>query len=617
MSLKEYIVPNWSAAPSAPASSPFYLEVVREGAVVATCPLTKATHFVGRNADVCDIVAEHPSLSRQHAALQFGQNNALFVMDLGSAQGTKVNKKPIAPHEFVLVHVGDILSFAASTRLYIVNGPEDLRPEEYDSANVQAYRASLVQRSERAASRQAAEAREEEAEASRRNEGASWGFGEDAVNDDTEADEDDEQENKNLPDYIKNDENYARKYGEKFSSSVRDGDVHEKDRAVLEKIRAKERKIQNMQEENKKIYMKERSQDAGLTEGQEAAVARNDKRIEALKAEIEELEYSINLKNAQRSSTTGSSNKSGRNASNADDDSLLDTTSATADVSTNWRLRRKLGLAPGGGAGSGATQASGVSLGSSGQAWTYQSLSEKKEAETASLEKTRKAIEDIEAVQDNLGDDDAIDGYLQQAHAAENTESLKRLRAEELSILAKLREIDRLLKIATPALIGLVQPKPSLINKKDDELLRPPVNDRVVAETSKVTATTQEPLKDSNLSDNKLLSKAIPSSSVAPVKEMESPPVEAPSKSSVGQSQKRPAEQDDSHDADYVSSSTDIKPPAKSARVVGPSRPPAAPALSAPVSFDSSKLQDGERVWVPPKNQSGDGRTSLNDKFGY
>ncbi|OWZ10742.1 hypothetical protein PHMEG_00016358 [Phytophthora megakarya] len=32
---------------------------------------------------------------------------------------------------------------------------------------------------------------------------------------------------------------------------------------------------------------------------------------------------------------------------------------------------------------------------------------------------------------------------------------------------------------------------------------------------------------------------------------------------------------------------------------------------------DSSVLEGGEQVWVPPVNQTGDGRTKLNDKYGY
>jgi hypothetical protein len=28
-------------------------------------------------------------------------------------------------------------------------------------------------------------------------------------------------------------------------------------------------------------------------------------------------------------------------------------------------------------------------------------------------------------------------------------------------------------------------------------------------------------------------------------------------------------------------------------------------------------FDEKEEVWVPPPNQTGDGRTSLNDKFGY
>ena len=61
----------------------------------------------------------------------------------------------------------------------------------------------------------------------------------------------------------------------------------EKDKETMEKIKKKEKKIQNMQEENKRIFMKENSQDGGLTEGQSACVDRNDKNIAVLEEEIE------------------------------------------------------------------------------------------------------------------------------------------------------------------------------------------------------------------------------------------------------------------------------------------------------------------------------------------
>jgi hypothetical protein len=33
--------------------------------------------------------------------------------------------------------------------------------------------------------------------------------------------------------------------------------------------------------------------------------------------------------------------------------------------------------------------------------------------------------------------------------------------------------------------------------------------------------------------------------------------------------------------------------------------------------YDSKRLEGGETAWAPPTNQKGDGRTALNDKFGY
>ena len=90
------------------------------------------------------------------------------------------------------------------------------------------------------------------------------------------------------------------RYGDKFSSSIREAEVHEKDRVILEKIRAKEKKIQNMQEENRRIYMKEGGQETGLTAGQQAAVSRNDQNIEKLKEELLELQGRILQNNDMR-----------------------------------------------------------------------------------------------------------------------------------------------------------------------------------------------------------------------------------------------------------------------------------------------------------------------------
>ena len=46
--------------------------------------------------------------------------------------------------------------------------------------------------------------------------------------------------------------------------------------------------------------------------------------------------------------------------------------------------------------------------------------------------------------------------------------------------------------------------------------------------------------------------------------------------------------------------------------------PPPAPKDKTSKEVDyGSVLEGGDVAWEPPKNQTGDGRTSLNDKFGY
>jgi smad nuclear-interacting protein 1 len=81
---------------------------------------------------VVDYVIEHPSCSKQHAVLQFRyveKKNEYgdkeggvrpYIIDLESANGTKVNGEKIPERRFVELISGDVLVFGDSTREYVL-----------------------------------------------------------------------------------------------------------------------------------------------------------------------------------------------------------------------------------------------------------------------------------------------------------------------------------------------------------------------------------------------------------------------------------------------------------------------------------------------------------------
>lgn len=76
-----------------------------------------------------DFPIEHPSCSKQHAVLQFrytekrdewgGKKGGVkpYVIDLESANGTRVNGEAVPERRFVEVRSGDVVRFGESTRL--------------------------------------------------------------------------------------------------------------------------------------------------------------------------------------------------------------------------------------------------------------------------------------------------------------------------------------------------------------------------------------------------------------------------------------------------------------------------------------------------------------------
>ncbi|KAJ3005606.1 Kanadaptin [Thoreauomyces humboldtii] len=184
-----YTTPEWSCAPQ----DVRYFEVLKNGKIVSTSPpITKAFLLAGR-LPICDFDLEHASVSRYHAVVQFKLDDTAYVYDLGSSHGTFLNKVMLPKREYVRMRIGDMLRFGASTRMYILQGDkseEELREEEEEEATAQE---ALRKRKAVATDRRA----REEADSQQSVTEVSWGFGEDAVEEDDDEDAIDAPDNHN------------------------------------------------------------------------------------------------------------------------------------------------------------------------------------------------------------------------------------------------------------------------------------------------------------------------------------------------------------------------------------------------------------------------------------
>ncbi len=107
----DYTPPQWSCKPPSALGEDkldeegfcdhYYLEVIKTGTALNNIQLTKPFISFGR-LDTCDVLCEHPSLSRYHTVLQYSDGSVetkfpkgFYAYDLGSTHGTFINKKRI------------------------------------------------------------------------------------------------------------------------------------------------------------------------------------------------------------------------------------------------------------------------------------------------------------------------------------------------------------------------------------------------------------------------------------------------------------------------------------------------------------------------------------------
>uniref|UniRef100_A0A3Q0KKL7 Putative smad nuclear interacting protein n=1 Tax=Schistosoma mansoni TaxID=6183 RepID=A0A3Q0KKL7_SCHMA len=158
-----YCPPSWAL--NCPPSLDYKLEVIKNGLQLSECTVCLSSPsdinlqsscdnglsycLFGRQPQLnyaqsgtmngqCSVLA-HPSISRLHAVLQYGKpphsvghvsenekdTTGWYLKDLESTHGTFVNKRRLPPGRYVRIRVGYVLRFGGSTRLHILQGPED------------------------------------------------------------------------------------------------------------------------------------------------------------------------------------------------------------------------------------------------------------------------------------------------------------------------------------------------------------------------------------------------------------------------------------------------------------------------------------------------------------
>eukprot|EP00959_Pyramimonas_sp_CCMP1952_P027478 577563-Pyramimonas_sp.AAC.1 len=78
----------------------------------------KSYYVFGRTKESCDVVLDHGSASRMHAAIVHHENGRLYIIDLGATHGTTVDGKKLVTHKPVQLIDGSKIKFGHIAKTY-------------------------------------------------------------------------------------------------------------------------------------------------------------------------------------------------------------------------------------------------------------------------------------------------------------------------------------------------------------------------------------------------------------------------------------------------------------------------------------------------------------------
>jgi pSer/pThr/pTyr-binding forkhead associated (FHA) protein len=321
----EYREPEWAALPFS-SSIPWALTEIKGGIEVAQHDLSnRATTILGRAVNQVHIPLHHESISRQHARISFDDQGNPWLRDLQSAHGTYVNKRKLPAAAVgkvesnsrqkgargIMLSVGDILKFGASSRYFSLEGPPP-GPSEKEKI--------LAQHNNKRSTTTLSVNSEHSSETtdtggasnpSKGDEGISWGIdmGDDGENDGYDG------------------KSVGHGGGTSSNSrSIEELDplkIPEKYRKELDKLNSIKYKLANLETEDSRI----RRKGGDLTDGQQKQLDRNAEREAVLRNSIREKEERLQDKLNDRSSKRKkATNNLHENSHEDEDDDFFDRT---------------------------------------------------------------------------------------------------------------------------------------------------------------------------------------------------------------------------------------------------------------------------------------------------
>ena len=295
-------LPSWSLPPQ----HSWQLEEIKQGNIISSHSLNSiiktsnpksnnCSVTFGRIADdptIVDIVTAHESCSRLHARIAFDKSGRPWLRDFGSGNGTFVNERRLPPEACgkgepttnqkgsrgVVLYPGDAIRFGASTRIYILEGPEEFErgaiklKQKMQAENVVSIKSSHVETEQ-----------DDTSKAKTNNDGGcGWGMADDAIHDDANVQTQQSQppkDHSNLPSI----ESFF------FSSKYKIPDpLHQ----LHNKYNTKMHKLQSIQTESQRIMQKE-NMGVELTDGQKAQLTKNQERITTLEQDVANLKDKV------------------------------------------------------------------------------------------------------------------------------------------------------------------------------------------------------------------------------------------------------------------------------------------------------------------------------------